>query len=128
MHGITHKRVISIMGSNCQPFKTRYIMTHFLLTIVCEGKGNLCTGSILFNSFEEALIHARKDVELYKHLASEYIEKIGINKQVAKITIEGRYIQKMYHISKMVEDHIGDGPRRLTTYPVIDFLSNDQMI
>lgn len=103
-------------------------MAHFLLTIVCENKGNLSANSILFNSFEEALIHARKDVEYYKHLASEYIEKIGINEQVAKITIEGRYIQKMYRISKMVEDHVGGGLRRLTTYPVVDFLSNDQMI
>lgn len=103
-------------------------MAHFLLTIVCGDKGNLYASSILFNSFEEALNYAQKDVKRYKHLASEYTEKIGINKQVAKITIEGRYIQKMYRISKMVEDHIGDGPRRLTTYPVIDFLSNDQMI
>lgn len=103
-------------------------MAHFLLTIVCGNKGSLSANSILFNSFEEALHHAQKDVEHYKHLASEYIEKIGINEQVAKITIEGRYIQKMYRISKMVEDHVGNGLRRLTTYPVVDFLSNDQMV
>ena len=103
-------------------------MAHFLLTIVCGGKGNLSASSILFNSFEEALNHAQKDVTYYKHLASEYVEKIGINKQVAQITIEGRYIQKMYRISKMVEDRIGHDQRRLTTYSVVDFLSNDQMI
>lgn len=103
-------------------------MAHFLLTIVCEDKGNLITSSILFNSFEEALYHAQKDVKYYKNLASEYIEKIGINKQVAEITIKGRYIQKMYRISKMVEDRVGYDQRRLTTSPVVDFLPNDKMI
>lgn len=103
-------------------------MAHFLLTIVCEDKGNLSTSSILFNSFEEALYHARKDVEYYKHLASEYIEKIGINKQVAEIAIKGRYIQKMYRISKMVADRVGYDQIRFTTSPVVDFLPNDKMI
>lgn len=103
-------------------------MAHFLLTIVCEDKGNLSANSILFNSFEEALYHAQKDVKYYKHLASEYVEKIGINKQVAQITIKGRYIQKMYRISKMDADRVGYDQIRFTTYPVVDFLSNDQMI
>ena len=103
-------------------------MAHFLLTIVCEDKGNLFTSSILFNSFKEALYYAQKDAEYYKHLASEYIEKIGINKQVAEITIKGRYIQKMYRISKMVADRVGYDQIRFTTSPVVDFLSNDQMI
>lgn len=103
-------------------------MEHFLLTIVCEDKGNLVANSILFNSFEEALIHARKDVEYYKHLASEYIEKIGINKQVAEIAIKGRYIQKMYRISKMVADRVGYDQIRFTTSPVVDFLPNDKML
>ena len=103
-------------------------MAHFLLTIVCEDKGNLSANSILFNSFEEALIHARKDVEHYKHLASEYIEKIGINKQVAEIAIKGRYIQKMYRISKMVADRVGYDQIRFTTYPIKDFLPDDRMI
>ena len=103
-------------------------MAHFLLTIICEDKGNLSTSSILFNSFEEALIHARKDVEYYKHLANEYKEEIGINKQVAEITIKGRYIQKMYRISKMVADRVGYDQIRFTTSPVVDFLPNDKMI
>ena len=104
------------------------IMEHFLLTIVCVVKDNLCTSSILFNSFEEALYHAQKDVKYYKHLASEYIEKIGINKQVAEIAIKGRYIQKMYRISKMVADRVGCDQIRFTTSPVVDFLPNDKMI
>ena len=103
-------------------------MAHFLLTIVCEDKGNLSANSILFNSFEEALIHARKDVEYYKHLANEYKEEIGINKQVAEIAIKGRYIQKMYRISKMVADRVGYDQIRFTTSPVVDFLPNDKMI
>lgn len=103
-------------------------MAHFLLTIVCADKGNLSTSSILFNSFEEALYHAQKDVKYYKHLASEYIEKIGINKQVAEIAIKGRYIQKMYRISKMVADRVGYDQIRFTTSPVVDFLPNDKMI
>ena len=103
-------------------------MAHFLLTIVCEDKGNLVANSILFNSFEEALIHARKDVEYYKHLANEYKEEIGINKQVAEIAIKGRYIQKMYRISKMVADRVGYDQIRFTTSPVVDFLPNDKMI
>ena len=88
----------------------------------------MSTSSILFNSFEEALIHVRKDVEYYKHLANEYKEEIGINKQVAEITIKGRYIQKMYRISKMVADRVGYDQIRFTTSPVVDFLPNDKMI
>jgi hypothetical protein len=53
-------------------------MEHFLLTIVCVVKDNLCTSSILFNSFKEALHYAQKDAEYYKHLANEYKEEIGI--------------------------------------------------
>lgn len=103
-------------------------MAHFLLTIVCEDKGNLVANSILFNSFEEALIHARKDVEYYKHLANEYKEEIGMYKHVANLLIKGKGLQKLYSISKMEEDTVSYNKRRLTTYPVKDFLPDDRMI
>lgn len=103
-------------------------MAHFLLTIVCEDKGNLFTSSILFNSFEEALIHARKDVEYYKHLANEYKEEIGIYRHVGYIDLKGKSIRKRYDIFKMVEDTIAPGQRRYTTKGVVDFLPNDRML
>lgn len=103
-------------------------MAHFLLTIICEVKGNLSINSILFESFEEALNYARKDAEYYKHLVNEYKEEIGIHKHVAEILMKGKGLQKLYSISKMVEDTVSYNKRRLTTYPVTDFLPNDRMI
>ena len=101
----------------------------FLMTVICEDKGNLSSSSILFDSFEEALYYARKDAEYYKHLCNEYEEKIGTYKLRANITMKGKYISKRYMISKMECDrmrHING--LRPTTYPVVDFLPDDRMI
>lgn len=103
-------------------------MEHFLLTIVCEDKGKLFTTAILFKSFEEALYHARKDVEYYKHLANEYEEKIGTYERVAQIDMKGKYIHKMYRISKMEADKVGYDQIRFTTNPVVDYLPDGRMI
>lgn len=103
-------------------------MEHFLLTIVCVVKDHLCTSSILFNSFKEALHHAQKDAEYYKHLANEYKEEIGIYQHVGHIDLKGKSIRKTYDISKMVLDTIAPGQRRYTTKGVVDFLPNDRML
>lgn len=103
-------------------------MEHFLLTIVCVVKDNLCTSSILFNSFKEALYYAQKDAEYYKHLANEYKEEIGIYQHVGYIDLKGKSIRKRYEIFKMAEDTITPGQRRYTTKGVVDFLPNDRML
>ena len=103
-------------------------MEHFLLTIVCVVKDQLCTSSILFNSFKEALYYAQKDAEYYKHLANEYKEEIGIYQHVGYIDLKGKSIRKRYDIFKMVEDTIAPGQRRYTTKGVVDFLPNDRML
>lgn len=101
----------------------------FLMTIICEDKGNLHASSILFDSFDEALSCARKDAEYYKHLCNEYEEKIGTWKRRANITMKGKYISKKYVISKMEYDRIlSINELRPTTCPVVDFLPDGMML
>ena len=74
-------------------------MEKFIVIVSCVIKDNVSSNAILFASFEEALEYAQKDAKLYKHLASTYVERIGINKLHADIKLHGKYINKTYRVS-----------------------------
>ena len=94
-------------------------------------KDNVSSNVILFASFEEALEYAQKDAKLYKHLASTYVERIGINKLHADIKLRGKYINKTYRVSDIKcggsaweTTVLGHHPN---TYMSFDYDSKDNM-
>ena len=99
-------------------------MKQFILIITCLNTQAICSNAVLFSSFEEAFAYAQKDASYYKHLASEYIEQIGIYKRHANISMKGKFINKHYRISILEynKEHMID------TYSSFDYLPNDMMI
>lgn len=99
-------------------------MEQFIVIITCLDKETVGSNAVLFSSFEEAFAYAQKDASHYKHLASEYVEQIGIYKRHANISMKGKYINKHYRISILGynKEHIID------TYSSFDYLPNDMMI
>ena len=98
----------------------------FIVIIMCEVNGSLSANAIVFEDFDSALAYARKDSNLYKHLASTIEEKVGMHKKHATITLHGKHINKTYRISDLTIDK--NIQSHLTTYVHCDFLHNDMMV
>ena len=81
----------------------------FICIISClvEQTNSICSSAILFDSFQEALNYARKDAELYKHIANIYTEKVGVGKLHATIQMNGKGINKSYTIKDLNYDNRG---------------------
>ena len=78
----------------------------FICIIAClvEQTNSICSSAVLFDTFQDALDYARKDAKSYKHLANNYIEKVGTGKRHASIQMNGKYINKSYTIRDLDYD------------------------
>lgn len=106
-------------------------MEKFIVIITCVIEDSVSSNAILFASFEEALEYAQKDAKICKHLASTYVERVGINKLHADIKLRGKYVNKTYRVSDIKCGGLAWETTALGRYPntymSFDYDSKDNM-